>query len=165
MKTIIFTATAVLLFTSPVFAGMYKCTDQNGRISYQEQPCSSGISTKIDIKSQPNISDEDEIAARAEKIQRDKKRLGKAVRAKLDAGDISGARAIAVTPEDFNLIREAEDEQRKKNRKIAARHADDCNNRAIEVNRMRQDSENHRGDPWWLNRANAEDEKYRSECP
>ncbi len=123
------------------------------------------------ISAQPAIGSEDEIKSRDEKLQQDKKKLSGAVRARLDAGDISGARAIAVSPEDFKLVREAEDKQRKREefefqmaQERAARRQAACNSMEIDVNRMKQDAATHGNDSWWTNRANAEDAKYRAEC-
>lgn len=156
---------ALLPMAVPSHAAMYKCTSSDGRVSYQEMPCASGTSaSKVNISAPPRIGSDEEIEAGAEKLRLDKKKLHSAVRAKLDAGDIAGANAIAVSPEDFSLIKAEEDKQRKAAKERADRHARECESKAIDMNRARQDAMNHRGDSWWLNRANAETDKFRAEC-
>ncbi len=50
-----------LLFSSYTFAGVYKCIDNNDRITYQNQPCAEqALASEIDLTSGANISLEEE---------------------------------------------------------------------------------------------------------
>lgn len=139
-------------------AGMYKCTD-HGKVSYQETPCQYGAtSSSVKISAQPAISSE--IYSDAQKKKLALHKLGQAVRDRLEADDIAGARAIAVTPEHFSLIRAAEERQSK----IAQEKARACEKKYAELERMKKNSEQHPNDSWWKNLSDAEQIKYNIDC-
>lgn len=141
-------------------AGMYKCTD-HGKVSYQEMPCASGAtSASIKISAQPAISSESDNEAQKKKLADTRKKLSQAVKDRLAAGDIAGAYAIATTPDDFALVKAAEERQRK----IAHEKAMECGKKYAELERMKKNADQHPNDSWWKNLADAEQNKYNIDC-
>lgn len=156
---------ALLMIALPAHSAMFKCTS-GGRVSYQETPCAEGATAnRVNISAPPAMSSAAETDARAAKTQADQKKLSQAVRAKLEAGDVVGARAIAVTPDDFDMVRAEEEKQRKIVMEQADKRNKECARKAVELERVRKNAADRPRDSWWQNQVTAETEKYNLDCP
>ncbi len=52
MKLLLISALSLLVYANPSWSALYKCTDANGKVSYQQQPCAnnSRSSSQIEIQ-------------------------------------------------------------------------------------------------------------------
>ena len=50
-KFLIIIVSALLIFSSPAFAALYKCTNEEGKIEYKDKPCSNGNQEQLQQKS------------------------------------------------------------------------------------------------------------------
>lgn len=148
-----------LSFAVAAHADMYKCTAPNGRTSYQETPCATGASGagKVDITAQPALAPAKDNQAQSDRLKKERERMSQTVRAKLNAGDLIGARAVAVTPEDFALVRAAEEK--------AAAKTKHCAELSAIASRARQLAADQPGSYALRNHADVEARQYKEECP
>lgn len=134
MKRILLIALAG--FTWAAHADTFKCTSPEGKVSYQEKACSPGHeSKKIEIKDTTLSNDN---AGDVKRKESDLARLRQAFQARLNAGDIDGARALAHSPDEFALVREAEEKRKAADAQRTSDRARECAELAASIAHLRE---------------------------
>jgi hypothetical protein len=149
-------------FAWSAHADTYKCTSPEGKVSYQEKPCTAGsVSRKIEIK---DTSLSNDAEGDVKKKDADLARLHQAFQTRLNAGDIDGARALASTPEEFALVREAEKNKKSADKEHAADRARECEDLAASIAHLREAAALNPDNLAARNQANEAESRHISEC-
>lgn len=96
-------AAAIIVFSASASAEVYKCKNAQGKTEYSDIPCAGAANTGI--QNSPATSNTDNPNARA---------LGIYIREALAQRDFKRAKRLAATPEHFEMIRIAEEEESKR---------------------------------------------------
>ena len=87
-----------LLYSQHSYAEVYKCKDSHNKTIYSDKPCSEGVSSKLDINTNPSPS--------SQPVQKPPtiRQLDASVASAIAQGDFSYAESLAVTKEQWDSI-------------------------------------------------------------
>jgi hypothetical protein len=153
---------ALFGFACSAHADTYRCTSPEGKVSYQEKPCPAGSEArKVEIK---DTSLSNDAQGDAKRKEADLARLHQAFQARLNAGDIDGARALASNEVEFALVREAEKQRQKAAKERAVDRAQECRDLAAEIERLHQAAALNPDNLAAKHQANEAESRLASEC-